>query len=109
MYVEPLDRTDSNGKHTLNLLLDTILSTGSNEAKSLYLEFVDRIGKSAWLTNDCFNIYYEMAKKSYSGQYFSLTDESTNYSFSRYINNKLNVVFKNNSGNQNNNNTSFGE
>lgn len=105
MFVEPLDRTDSNRNHTISLLLDTILSTGSNDAKKIYLEYIERIGKSAWLTNDCFNTYYEMAKKSYSGQYFSLTDESTNYSFNKYITNKLNVVFKNNNTNNNTNNT----
>ena len=103
MYTTPLDRKDSTGKNTISLLLNTILSNSDNEAKNLYLEYIDKLSNSAWLTNDCFNTFYNMAKSSYSGYNFSLNDDQNNYSFNKYITNKLNTVKGNNNDNGGNN------
>ena len=104
MYTTPLDRKDSTGQNTISLLLNTILSNSDNDAKKLYLEYVDKLSKSTWLTNETFNKFYNMAKTSYSEHNFSLNDDNNNVSFGKYISNKLvsaGKVDNNNSGNNN--------
>ena len=101
MYTSPLDRKDSTNNDTITLLLDTILAKTDNKAKTLYLDYIDKISKSEWLTNECFNKFYDKAKASYSGYNFSLNDD-INYSFKTYISNKLKQV-GNNDTNENNN------
>lgn len=107
MYVGMLDRKNSNDNNTISLLLNTILSKTTNDAQKLYVEFCNKIKDSAWATNDTFNTYFNMAKSSYSEYSFSLTNEDNNYTFSRYMNNKMKQITPvndntgNNSGNNN--------
>ena len=109
MYVGMLDRKNSNDNNTISLLLNTLLSNSSNEAKTLYVEFCNKIKESSWATNDTFNQYFNMAKTSYDDYYFSLSDTSNNYTFENYINNKMKQISplsEDNSGNNSDSNNS---
>lgn len=106
MHLTPLDRTNSNNNNTISLLLNTILANSNNESKTLYLEYIDMISKSSWMTTNCFNKYFIMAKGSYSDYYFSISDESTNYTFAKYISNKLKTITNDLNNNESNNNSS---
>ncbi len=104
MYLGMLDRKTVNNNDTLTLLLDTILATKDNEAKQLYIKYCNIIKESTWVSNDTFNKYFDLAKASYSEYYFSLTDESTNVTFSKYISNKVKQVISNENSSDNNDN-----
>ena len=92
MKLDMLDRKDSTNGNTIDLLLNTILSKTSNESQKLYIDFCNQIKESDWVKTTTFNQYYEKAKASYSDHNFSLTD-SSNYSFDKYITNKVNCIY----------------
>ncbi len=82
----------SNDKQRNNLLNKTILSKNDNECKTMYYDFIMSIAKSDWVKDETFNKYYEIAKKSYPNDYFSLTDKTHNLTFSEYMSAKLAVI-----------------
>lgn len=92
MNVGMLDRKNSSNNNTISLLLNTVLSKTSNESRTLYVEFCNKIKESSWVSTETFNKYYNMAKSSYSDYDFSLTDTSDNYTFENYINNKMKQI-----------------
>ena len=107
MKLEMLDRKNSNNNNTIGLLLDTILAKTSNESQKLYVDFCNKIKESAWVSTSTFNKYFEMAKASYSDFSFSLTDSSNNYTFEKYITNKVKYIYPiTDSGSDNNGSSS---
>ena len=103
MTLDMLERKNSNGSNTIDLLLNTILSKTDNEAKTLYIKYCNMIKESEWVLEETFNTYYNMAKKSYSDYNFSLDRVNDNETFKTYINNKLNYITESDSNDSNNN------
>ena len=103
MYTGMLDRDNSENNDTLSLLRDTILASGDNDSKKLYLDFCNKIKNSLWAQNSTFNTYFDMAKSSYSDESFTLDSAGDNYSFANYMSNKLNQIYPvtNNNGDSN--------
>lgn len=91
----PSNPRDVSGNRERNALFTkTILASGNNHAKALYLETIGKIAASAWVDPDTFASLFEVARDTYE-EYsydFSLNGGEDNISFGNYINVKLTSV-----------------
>lgn len=100
MEMGPLSQRRANGGE-VNKLFKTFLN--SNEYKAKYLENLEKISKSEIIKNESFEALYNKAKTTYSDNssydgnskiqyFFSLDRIQGNYTYSEYMNAKLNLL-----------------
>ena len=91
----PSSPYDVSGNYERNALFTkTILASGDNEAKALYLETIEKIASSAWVEPNTFASLFEVAKATYD-EYsydFNLSGGEDNISFASYIQKKLQSI-----------------
>ena len=91
---EVFSKSTSTGNQENNLLLKTILSSSTNECKTIYSEYIGLIGNSSWVKNETFNKFVDLAKVSYPDYTFSTTEAGDNITFSDYMSSKLKAASK---------------
>lgn len=82
----PLDMDTLSGVQNNKLYLKTILSNDENYCKDYYIEVLNEIAKSSWVSPDTFNRFYQIASATYNEFEFSQNDD--NVSFADYMKNK---------------------
>ncbi len=99
----PSSPYDVSGNYERNALFTkTILASGDNEAKALYLETIGKIASSAWVDPNTFASLFEVARATYD-EYsydFNLSGGEDNISFASYIQKKLQSIEREAQGGQ---------